>query len=90
MGWNGETLHNAGSRRTRPQVNSLVVDGNLGPEEQLRFLAVMFCRFAFRYAAEMDVAVLLTRELSVRHVRAVRDFCRRVCLGGGPRLCAPG
>lgn len=90
MGWNGETLHNAGYYAAPGhRVNSLVVDGEQD-QEQYDSRSDVFAVSLSGALVDMDVWLHASDgNYPFGTFGQSRDFCRRVCLGGGRVIIAP-
>lgn len=89
MGWNGETLHNAGYYAAPGhRVNSLVVDGEQD-QEQYDSRSDVFAVSLSGALVDMDVWLHASDgNYPFGTFGQSRDFCRRVCLGGGRVIIA--
>lgn len=90
MGWDGETLHNAGYYAAPGhRVNSLVVDGEQD-QEQYDSRSDVFAVSLSGALVDMDVWLHASDgNYPFGTFGQSRDFCRRVCLGGGRAIIAP-
>lgn len=90
MGWDGETLHNAGYYAAPGhRVNSLVVDGEQD-QEQYDSRSDVFAVSLSGALVDMDVWLHASDgNYPFGTFGQSRDFCRRVCLGGGRVIIAP-
>ena len=90
MGWDGETLHNAGYYAAPGhRVNSLVGDGEQD-QEQYDSRSDVFAVSLSGALVDMDVWLHASDgNYPFGTFGQSRDFCRRVCLGGGRVIIAP-